>query len=173
MDQNRLNYPGIELLIGMPGAGKTTYAETLAKQNPNVTIIYMDAIRDDSARAALMLNTDPVRLRGLMEDYIFSNAMENKRFAVYDACTPNKEKRRDALEYIRSRWPDVPIYCTYLKTSKEFALEMIEHDKQSGKKVRETNENALNHFEHVSGGHIEEDIAEEEYTEYQVIERGS
>jgi predicted kinase len=103
------------LLIGLPGSGKSSLAQQLVAECPHNQLIATDAIRaqlfgDESIQGSWLLVWREVQRQ-------FSQAVEEKRQAIYDATNAARKQRREAIATARDRgftqitglWLDTPV----------------------------------------------------------------
>lgn len=113
-----MNRPSLILLVGIPGSGKTTYAEKYIKEHPNVTHLSSDKIR-----AELWGNEatqgDNNEVFSLMQSRAIE-ALNNGQDVVYDATNITRKDR----SYIIALCPKfVKIECHIVWASIEACIE--------------------------------------------------
>ena len=86
-----MNRPSLILLVGIPGSGKTTYAEKYIKENPNTVHLSSDKIRaelwDNEATQG-----DNNEVFSLMQSRAI-DALSNGQSVVYDATNITRKDR--------------------------------------------------------------------------------
>ncbi|MBD2539342.1 AAA family ATPase [Coleofasciculus sp. FACHB-SPT36] len=103
------------LLIGLPCSGKSSLAQQLVAERPQHRLIATDAIReqlfgDEAIQGSWLLVWSEVQRQ-------FSQAVEEKRQAIFDATNAARKHRREAIATSRDRgfthitglWLDTPV----------------------------------------------------------------
>ena len=117
--------PQLILLIGLPGSGKSTFAQQLVTQSPKSQVISTDAIRSQLfGDEAIQGSWLPVWKQVQQQ---FSYAVEqinlgNITRAIYDATNAARKYRRRAIELAR-RTGFIEIIGIWLDTPVELCLE--------------------------------------------------
>ena len=90
-----MNIPKLILLVGIPGAGKTTYAKNYIEQNANTLHLSSDAIRkelygDEAAQG------NPSDVFSLMQKRAIE-ALNNGQNVIYDATNTTRKDRASII----------------------------------------------------------------------------
>ena len=107
-----MSLPLCHFLIGVPGCGKSTFANLLTQLNPNSQIISTDKIRlllfgDESIQGDWSLIESKVLTQ-------MQEAIQSGKSVIYDATNVKKEWRMSLLKQV-----NVPWIAWYLKTPLE------------------------------------------------------
>jgi predicted kinase len=113
-----MNRPSLILLVGIPGSGKTTYAEKYIKENPNTVHLSSDKIREE-LWGNEATQGDNSEVFSLMQ-YRDIDALNNGQSVVYDATNITRKDR----SYIIALCPKfAKIECHIIWASIETCIE--------------------------------------------------
>lgn len=113
-----MNIPSLILLVGIPGSGKTTYAEKYIKDNPNTVHLSSDKIREE-LWGNEATQGDNNEVFSLMQSRAIE-ALNNGQNVVYDATNITRKDR----SYIIALCPKfVKIECHIIWASIETCIE--------------------------------------------------
>lgn len=113
-----MNRPSLILLVGIPGSGKTTYAEKYIKENPNAVHLSSDKIREE-LWGNEATQGDNNEVFSLMQ-YRAIDALNNGQSVVYDATNITRKDR----SYIIALCPKfAKIECHIIWASIETCIE--------------------------------------------------
>ena len=125
---SRFNTKGLEILIGIPGSGKSTYLRTI--EDDNLRIVCPDQIRKE-----LTGNISDQSKNGevwkLAEEEI-NNLLSEGFYVVLDATNVNTSLRRALLDRIKENNPGVETYATIFSCDPEESKRRISADIETG-----------------------------------------
>lgn len=123
-NKNRYDEPAFEMLIGIPGSGKSTYLKSIPKNN--VSIICPDDIRRE-----LTGDISDQSKNGEVWDKAKQDILNNISqgfYTILDATNVNTKARRNMLSLIRSKFPDINTYATLFDADPEISKQRIKKD---------------------------------------------
>lgn len=91
-----MNRPKLVLLVGIPGAGKTTYATKYIKENPNTIHLSSDSIRKE-LWGSEVIQGDNNEIFSLMHDRALE-ALNNGQNVIHDATNMTRRDRSYIIE---------------------------------------------------------------------------
>ena len=91
-----MNRPKLVLLVGIPGAGKTTYATKYIKENPNTIHLSSDSIRKE-LWGSESIQGDNNEIFSLMHDRAIE-ALNNGQNVIHDATNMTRKDRSYIIE---------------------------------------------------------------------------
>jgi predicted kinase len=98
----------VYILIGVPGAGKSTWAASVAAHRENTVIINRDSIRTMiKGKYNFVPALEP--LVSEMSQHAIFAALKRGYDVIVDECHITREKRWKTVDYIRSNHPEVAI----------------------------------------------------------------
>jgi predicted kinase len=121
---DRYAKPAFEMLIGIPGSGKSTYLKSIPKDN--VSIVCPDDIRRE-----LTGNISDQSKNGEVWDKAKQNILNNISqglHTILDATNVNTKARRNMLSLIRSKFPDINTYARLFDADPEISKQRIKKD---------------------------------------------
>ena len=121
---DRYAKPAFEMLIGIPGSGKSTYLKSLPSDN--VRIVCPDDIRRE-----LTGNISDQSKNGEVWDKAKQDILNNISqgfYTILDATNVNTKARRNMLSLIKSNFPDINTYATLFDADPEVSKQRIKKD---------------------------------------------
>ena len=91
-----MNRPSLILLVGIPGAGKTTYAKKYLEKNPNTIHLASDSIREE-LYGDEAIQGDPAEVFSLMQTRAVE-ALNNSNDVIYDATNITRKDRASIIK---------------------------------------------------------------------------
>jgi predicted kinase len=91
-----MNRPSLILLVGIPGAGKTTYAKKYLERNPNTIHLASDSIREE-LYGDEATQGDPAEVFSLMQTRAVE-ALNNSSDVIYDATNITRKDRASIIK---------------------------------------------------------------------------
>jgi predicted kinase len=113
--------PALVLLSGLPGAGKTTFAQALKRRLP-ATVIESDAIRRSLSRQPTYEPGESARVFGIAERNV-ARALDQGRVAILDATSLTKGDRRRFLRCARDH--DARVIAVRLTAPEDVVVERL------------------------------------------------
>ena len=123
-NKNRYDEPAFEMLIGIPGSGKSTYLRNIPSDN--IRIVCPDDIRRE-----LTGNISDQSKNGEVWDKAKQDIIDNISqgfYTILDATNVNTKARRNMLSLIRSKFPDINTYATLFDADPEVSKQRIKKD---------------------------------------------
>ncbi len=116
--------PGFEMLIGIPGSGKSTYLRSISSDN--IKIVCPDDIRRE-----LTGNISDQSKNGEVWDKAKQDILNNISqgfYTILDATNVNTKARRNMLSLVKSNFPDINTYATLFDADPEVSKQRIKKD---------------------------------------------
>ena len=123
-NKNRYDEPAFEMLIGIPGSGKSTYLKSISSDN--VKIVCPDDIRRE-----LTGNISDQSKNGEVWDKAKQDILNNISqgfYTILDATNVNTKARRNMLSLIKSNFEDINTYATLFDADPEVSKQRIKKD---------------------------------------------
>ena len=121
---NRYAKPAFEILIGIPGSGKSRYLKSILKDN--ISIVCPDDIRievtgniSDQSKNREVWETARERIK---------ESISKGLYTILDATNVNTKARRDMLSMIRSEFPGIDTYARIFDADPEISKQRIKKD---------------------------------------------
>jgi predicted kinase len=99
--------PTLNLMMGLPGLGKTTYAKKILDNNKDVILV-----SSDDLRSCLLNNIerqDENKLIFLLMQHITLKAMQQGKSVIYDATNTSRERRKELVDSLASHIIDLEV----------------------------------------------------------------
>lgn len=125
----------LEVLIGLPASGKSSYAIAKKVRNNNV-VLSSDEIRKE-LNITTYTKEDNEKVFSTLHDRLFEELSKENNYVVYDATNLSK-KRFTILQEVRRRFKDVFIKYTFFKVDIATCIKrdsLREEGKRVGEKV--------------------------------------
>ena len=129
IDNDRYNHCGFEMLIGIPGCGKSTYLKTL--NNRNIVVIAPDNIRKELT-GDISDQSKNTEVWQIAEDMIIQNIFKGK-YAILDATNVNIKYRQLILNAIKNIVGNgIKTYATVFNCNPSVSKQRISKDIKRG-----------------------------------------
>lgn len=121
---DRYGKPTFEMLIGIPGSGKSTYLKSIPKDN--VSIVCPDDIRRErTGDVSKQYDNKKVWIEARKR---IKESISKGLYTILDATNVDTEKRRDMLSMIRSEFPGIDTYARIFDADPEVSKQRIKKD---------------------------------------------
>lgn len=107
--------PNLYVLIGLPGSGKSTYAETLMEKHPDALYLSSDKIREE-LYGDESIQGNPQEVFGNLH-HKMRKALGNNIDVIYDATNLSRKNRKKAVEIAKSANPTTIVHYIIIDTS--------------------------------------------------------
>jgi predicted kinase len=121
---DRYAKPAFEMLIGIPGSGKSTYLKSIPKDNLRI-------VCPDDIRRELTGDISDQSKNGEVWDKAKQDILNNISqgfYTILDATNVNTKARRNMLSLIRSKFPDINTYARLFDADPEISKQRIKKD---------------------------------------------
>ena len=109
------------VMCGLPGSGKSFYANIYAENKDDYELISTDAIRkellgdeNDQSDGWLIFMTAYSRINSILSC---------GKSAIFDATNITHKNRRKVIKYYRSTFPEIKLICICMKTPVDICIE--------------------------------------------------
>ena len=106
--------PNLYMLIGLPGSGKSTYAETLMEKHPDALYLSSDKIREE-LYGDESIQGNPQEVFGNLH-HKMRKALGNNIDVIYDATNLSRKNRKKAVEIAKSANPTTIVHYIVVDT---------------------------------------------------------
>lgn len=106
--------PNLYMLIGLPGSGKSTYAETLMEKHPDALYLSSDKIREE-LYGDESIQGNPQEVFGNLH-YKMCKALGDYVDVIYDATNLNPKNRKRAIRIAKSANPITAVHYIVIDT---------------------------------------------------------
>lgn len=127
IDEDRYNSRGFEMLIGIPGSGKSTYLKSI--DNRNVVIVCPDDIR--RRLTGNVSNQSRNKDVWNIANKAICKLLYSGRYVILDATNVNTSIRRNMLNTIKTRFRGLNTYATMFDANPEVSKQRIMRDIQN------------------------------------------
>jgi predicted kinase len=124
-DDGRYSSCGFEMLVGIPGCGKSTYLKRF-KNKKGIVIVCPDDIRRELFND-VNHQADGDRVWGTAHTRIYE-ALEQGSYVILDATNVGTRNRVRLLNNVKSMYPGVPCYATVFDCNPEVSKQRIARD---------------------------------------------
>jgi predicted kinase len=121
---DRYAKPAFEMLIGIPGSGKSTYLTKIPRNN--VSIVCPDDIRRKRT-GSVSKQYDNEKVWEEARNKI-KESISQGYYTILDATNVNTKARRDMLSMIRSEFPGIDTYARIFDADPEVSKQRIKND---------------------------------------------
>jgi len=122
--KNRYDEPAFEMLIGIPGSGKSTYLTKIPRNN--ISIVCPDDIRLEKTKNI----SDQSKNKEVWEEARerILNSISEGCYTILDATNVNTKARQNMLSLIRSKFPGINTYARIFDADPEVSKQRIKKD---------------------------------------------
>lgn len=127
---DRYSRPGFEMLVGIPGCGKSTYIRNIKERNKNIIVVCPDDIRRRDFGDVNRQDCNDKVWETANGD--INDALKCGGYVILDATNVGTRNRVRLLGRIRNEYPGVPCYATVFECNPDVSKERVSRDIANG-----------------------------------------